>query len=100
MGHKHPIRDLPPTGFKHTGIFPEQATNWDWASDLIKNAGTPDKSLNLFAYRRRHLRRGAAGQVCHVDAAKGMVYQARRNAALCGLETQNKIYRRRLPEIP
>lgn len=77
-----------PTGFKHTGIFPEQATNWDWASELIKNAGRPIRVLNLFAYT------GAAtcacalagAEVCHVDAAKGMVSQARRNAALCGLE--------------
>ena len=76
-----------PTGFKHTGLFPEQAANWDWFSGLIKDAKRPIKVLNLFAYTGgatvAAAKAGAA--VCHVDAAKGMVAQAKENAALSGL---------------
>lgn len=77
-----------PTGFKHTGIFPEQAVNWDWADSLIRNAGREIRVLNLFAYTGAATCACAAAgaAVCHVDAAKGMVQQARQNAALCGLE--------------
>lgn len=76
-----------PTGFKHTGLFPEQAANWDWFSDLIRKAGRPIKVLNLFAYTggATVAAAKAGASVCHVDAAKGMVAQARANAALCGL---------------
>ena len=78
---------IKPMGFKHTGLFPEQATNWDWFSDLIKNAGRPIKVLNLFAYTGgatvAAAKAGAA--VCHVDASKGMVAAAKENAALSGL---------------
>lgn len=79
---------IKPMGFKHTGLFPEQATNWDWFSDLIKNAGRPIKVLNLFAYTGgASIAAAAAGaSVCHVDAAKGMVQQAKENARLSGLE--------------
>jgi len=76
-----------PTGFKHTGLFPEQAANWTWFADLIRKAGRPIKVLNLFAYTggaTMAAARAGAG-VCHVDASKGMVAQARTNAALCGL---------------
>ena len=75
-------------GFKHTGLFPEQAANWDWFSGLIKNAGRPIKVLNLFAYTGgATVAAAAAGAaVCHVDASKGMVAQAKENAALSGLE--------------
>ena len=75
-------------GFKHTGLFPEQATNWDWFSELIRNAGRPIKVLNLFAYTGgASIAAAAAGaSVCHVDAAKGMVQQAKENARLSGLE--------------
>ena len=78
---------LRPMGFKHTGLFPEQAANWDWFSDLIKNAGRPIKVLNLFAYTggATVAAAKAGASVCHVDAAKGMVAQARENAALSGL---------------
>ncbi len=78
---------IKPMGFKHTGLFPEQATNWDWFSDLIKNAGRPIKVLNLFAYTGgATVAAAAAGaSVCHVDAAKGMVQQAKENARLSGL---------------
>ena len=79
---------IKPMGFKHTGLFPEQATNWDWFSELIRNAHRPIKVLNLFAYTGgatiAAARAGAS--VCHVDAAKGMVSAARENAALSGLQ--------------
>lgn len=79
---------IKPMGFKHTGLFPEQATNWDWFSELIRNAGRPIKVLNLFAYTGgATIAAAAAGaSVCHVDAAKGMVQQAKENARLSGLE--------------
>ena len=74
-------------GFKHTGLFPEQATNWDWFSDLIRKAGRPIKVLNLFAYTggATVAAAQAGASVCHVDAAKGMVAAAKENAALSGL---------------
>ena len=76
-----------PTGFKHTGLFPEQATNWDWFSEKIRNAGRPIKVLNLFAYTGgATLAAAAAGaSVTHVDASKGMVAWAKENAASSGL---------------
>lgn len=76
-----------PMGFKHTGLFPEQAANWDWFSGLIKNGGRPVRVLNLFAYTGgATVAAAAAGaSVCHVDAARGMVAQAKENARLCGL---------------
>ena len=78
---------LRPMGFKHTGLFPEQAVNWDWFSSLISNCPYPVKVLNLFAYTGgATIAAAAAGaSVCHVDAAKGMVAQAKENAALSGL---------------
>ena len=74
--------------FKHTGLFPEQAVNWDWFSDKIKNAGRPVKVLNLFAYTGgATLAAAAAGAaVTHVDASKGMVNWAKENAKSSGLE--------------
>ena len=76
-----------PTGFKHTGLFPEQAVNWDFMGKKIREAGRPIKVLNLFAYTgAATLACAAAGAaVCHVDASKGMVAWARENAALSGL---------------
>ncbi len=78
---------LKPFSFKHTGIFPEQAVNWDWMSEKIKNAKRPVKALNLFAYTgAATLAMAAAGaSVTHVDAAKGMVGWAKENAAASGL---------------
>lgn len=78
---------IKPMGFKHTGLFPEQATNWDWFSELIRHAGRPIKVLNLFAYTGgATVAAAAAGaSVVHVDAAKGMVQAAKENAALSGL---------------
>lgn len=79
---------LKPFSFKHTGLFPEQATNWDWFSDLIKKAGRPIKVLNLFAYTGgATLAAAKAGaSVTHVDASKGMVTWAKENAAASGLQ--------------
>lgn len=76
-----------PTGFKHTGLFPEQAANWEQYTRLIRAAGRPIKVLNLFAYTGgATLACLAAGaSVCHVDSSKGMVDWAKRNAALSGL---------------
>ena len=78
---------LKPFSFKHTGLFPEQAANWEWFSSLIKNAGRPVKVLNLFAYTGgATIAAAAAGaSVTHVDAAKGMVAWAKENAAASGL---------------
>ena len=74
-------------GFKHTGIFPEQAVNWDFALKKIRAAGRPIKVLNLFGYTgAASLACAKAGaQVCHVDASKGMVAWAKENAAASGL---------------
>ncbi len=78
---------LKPFSFKHTGLFPEQAVNWDWAGKLIRGAGRPVKVLNLFAYTGGATvacaKAGAA--VTHVDASKGMVTWAKENAAASGL---------------
>lgn len=78
---------LKPMGFKHTGLFPEQAVNWDWMQTAIRNAGRPINVLNLFAYTGgATVACAAAGaRVTHVDAAKGMVAWAKENAALSGL---------------
>lgn len=79
---------LKPFSFKHTGLFPEQAANWDWFSGLIRGAGMPVKVLNLFAYTGgATLSAAAAGAaVTHVDASKGMVSWAKENAAASGLK--------------
>ena len=79
---------LKPFSFKHTGLFPEQAVNWDWFSELIRNAGRPIKALNLFAYTGgATLSAAKAGaNVTHVDASKGMVAWAKENAAASGLK--------------
>lgn len=79
--------NVKPMNFKHTGLFPEQAANWDWAMGKIRAAGRPISVLNLFGYT------GAAtvacakagAQVCHVDAAKGMVSWGKENAVSSGL---------------
>ena len=76
-----------PTGFKHTGLFPEQAVNWDWMRGLVKKAPKPFRALNLFAYTggATCALAAAGAEVVHVDAAKGMVAWAKENLALCGL---------------
>lgn len=80
--------NLKPFSFKHTGLFPEQAANWDWFSEKIKHAGREIKVLNLFAYTGgATLAAAAAGAaVTHVDASKGMVNWAKENAKSSGLE--------------
>lgn len=79
---------LKPFSFKHTGLFPEQAANWDWFSAKIRSAGRPVKVLNLFAYTGgATLAAAKAGaSVTHVDASKGMVGWAKENARSSGLE--------------
>ncbi|MCL2108625.1 MAG: class I SAM-dependent methyltransferase [Oscillospiraceae bacterium] len=81
-----------PTGFKHTGLFPEQAINWDLCDELIKNAKNPPRILNLFAYtggatlacaNARH-----DTEICHLDAVKNMVEWASENAELSSLKNR------------
>lgn len=84
---------IKPTGFKHTGLFPEQAANWSWMMDKISKANRPIKVLNLFAYTGGATCAASyagAEEVCHVDASKGMVAWAKENAELSGL-SNNKI---------
>ena len=79
--------NLKPFSFKHTGLFPEQAANWDWFSEKIRKAGRPIKVLNLFAYTggATLAAAGAGASVTHVDASKGMVNWAKENAVSSGL---------------
>ena len=85
--YKEMTFNLKPMGFKHTGIFPEQAVNWDFAMNKIKEAKRPIKVLNLFGYTgAASLACASAGaEVCHVDASKGMVAWAKENAVSSGL---------------
>lgn len=80
--------NIKPMGFKHTGLFPEQAVNWDWMINKIQNAKRPIKVLNLFAYTGGAtvacLYAGAS--VCHVDSSKGMVSWAKENVSSSGLD--------------
>lgn len=88
IGYRDLKFGIKPMGFKHTGLFPEQAANWDWFSRLIKNENGRDINiLNLFAYTggATVAAAKAGARVCHVDAAKGMVSWAKENAALSGL---------------
>ena len=74
---------LKPMSFKHTGLFPEQAANWDFIDKMIRHAGRPINVLNLFAYTggATLAAANAGASVCHVDASKGMVQWAKENAA-------------------
>ena len=85
--YKNLTFNIKPMGFKHTGLFPEQAVNWDWFSEIIKNAQRPVKVLNLFAYTggATVAATAAGAEVCHVDASKGMVSWAKENMASSGL---------------
>ena len=88
ISYKELTFNLKPFKFKHTGLFPEQAVNWDWAMNLIRESGRSQvKVLNLFAYTGgATLACAAAGAtVTHVDAAKGMVAWAKENAESSGL---------------
>lgn len=83
IGYRELMFNVKPMGFKHTGIFPEQAVNWDLASDIISGSDRQLNVLNLFGYTGcatiACLKAGAS--VCHVDASKGMVNWAKENAA-------------------
>ena len=86
--------NIKPMGFKHTGLFPEQACNWDWMIDKIKNAKREIKVLNLFAYTGGAtlacLYAGAS--VCHVDSSKGMVSWAKENVISSNLQDRKVRY--------
>ena len=88
INYKELTFNLKPFSFKHTGLFPEQATNWDWFSSIIRKADNPVKVLNLFAYTGgATLAAAKAGaNVTHVDASKGMVNWAKENAVSSGLK--------------
>ena len=85
---------IKPTDFKHMGLFPEQAVNWDWMIELIQNSKRQIKVLNLFAYTGGAtvacLYAGA--EVCHVDASKGMTTWAKQNVALNNLKDKPVLY--------
>ena len=82
--------NIKPMGFKHTGLFPEQAVNWDWLIDKIQNANRPIKVLNLFAYTggATIACSYAGAEVCHVDSSKGMTTWAKENMVSSGLENR------------
>ncbi len=92
IGYKDLKFKIKPMGFKHTGLFPEQAVNWDLMTDLIKNSGREINVLNLFAYTggATVACAKAGATVCHVDASKGMVERAGENVRLSGIEN-NKV---------
>ena len=87
VGYRDLTFQIKPMGFKHTGLFPEQAANWDWFRSLIEGAKRPIRVLNLFAYTGGATVAAAksGASVCHVDASKGMVAAAKENARLSGL---------------
>lgn len=80
--------NIKPMGFKHTGLFPEQAVNWDWFSELIKSSNRPVRVLNLFAYTggATVAALNAGAETVHVDASKGMVTWAKENVVSSGLK--------------
>ena len=87
VAYKNIVFGVKPMGFKHTGIFPEQAANWEFVADKIKKADRQLNVLNLFAYTGGATLAclNAGAKVCHVDASKGMVQWAKENAALSSL---------------
>jgi len=86
--YKNLTFNIKPMGFKHTGLFPEQAVNWDWMIDKIKNSKREIKVLNLFAYTGGATVAclSAGASVCHVDSSKGMVAWAKENVNSSGLK--------------
>jgi len=86
--------NIKPMGFKHTGLFPEQAVNWDWMRDKIKNSKREIKVLNLFAYTGGATVAclSAGASVCHVDSSKGMVTWAKENVTSSGLADKKVRY--------
>lgn len=87
VSYKNLSFNIKPMGFKHTGLFPEQAVNWDYMIQKIKNAKREIKVLNLFAYTGGATVAclSAGAFVCHVDSSKGMTLWAKENVALSGL---------------
>ena len=85
--YKNLTFNIKPMGFKHTGLFPEQAVNWDWMIDKIKNSKKDIKVLNLFAYTGGATVAclSAGASVCHVDSSKGMTTWAKENVESSGL---------------
>ncbi len=92
--YKNLTFNIKPMGFKHTGLFPEQAVNWDWMIDKIKNEKREIKVLNLFAYTGGATVAclSAGASVCHVDSSKGMVTWAKENVVSSGLEKASVRY--------
>lgn len=92
--YKNLCFNIKPMGFKHTGLFPEQAVNWDWMMNKIKNAKREIKVLNLFAYTGGATVAclSAGGSVCHVDSSKGMVSWAKENVISSGLQDRKVRY--------
>jgi 23S rRNA (cytosine1962-C5)-methyltransferase len=86
--YKELIFNIKPMGFKHTGLFPEQAVNWDWMINKIQHANRDIKVLNLFAYTggATVACSYAGASVCHVDSSKGMVTWAKENITSSGLQ--------------
>lgn len=86
--------NIKPMGFKHTGLFPEQAVNWDWMIDKIKNSKKEIKVLNLFAYTGGATVAclSAGASVCHVDSSKGMVSWAKENVISSNLQEKKVRY--------
>ena len=92
--YKNLIFNIKPMGFKHTGLFPEQAVNWDWMISKIKNSNREIKVLNLFTYTGGATVAclSAGAQVCHVDSSKGMVAWAKENVSSSKLQDKRVRY--------
>ena len=92
--YKNLVFNIKPMGFKHTGLFPEQAVNWDWMINKIKNSNREIKVLNLFAYTGGATVAclSAGASVCHVDSSKGMVAWAKENVVSSGFQDRKVRY--------
>lgn len=92
--YKDLVFNIKPMGFKHTGLFPEQAVNWDWMMEKIKKEKREIKVLNLFAYTGGATVAclSAGASVCHVDSSKGMTLWAKENVVSSGLEKSGVRY--------
>ena len=92
--YKNLVFNIKPMGFKHTGLFPEQAVNWDWMINKIKSSNKEIKVLNLFAYTGGATVAclSAGASVCHVDSSKGMVSWAKENVTSSGLQDRKVRY--------
>ena len=92
--YKDLVFNIKPMGFKHTGLFPEQAVNWDWMINKIKSTNKKIRVLNLFAYTGGATVAclSAGASVCHVDSSKGMVSWAKENVTSSGLQDRKVRY--------